>query len=121
MFLSFTILSYIASGLMMKAFMMAGFGLLLGSLRIDIMMGSYRFSYRILALEDGLGLVPVVMGLFGVSEVLLNLEEGAYGVFLKKRSRTCIPTCRIGRNPLGQSAGDLSWDFSLAFSLEEAL
>jgi putative tricarboxylic transport membrane protein len=42
---------------------------------MDFITGSYRFSYGVLALEDGLGLIPVVMGLFGISEVLLNMEE----------------------------------------------
>jgi putative tricarboxylic transport membrane protein len=75
MFLAFTILSYIASGSVVKALMMAGLGLLLGSVGSDLMSGDYRFSHGILALEDGLGLVPICMGLFGISEVLLNLEE----------------------------------------------
>ena len=75
MFLGFTILSYIARGSMIKAFMTAALGLILGTVGMDFITGSYRFSYGILALEDGLGLIPVVMGLFGISEVLLNVEE----------------------------------------------
>lgn len=101
MFLSFTILSYIASGSMMRAFMMAGLGLLLGSVGMDIMTGSYRFSYRILALEDGLGLVPVVMGLFGVSEVLLNLEEGVKRTVFDKKIRNLYPTLQDWKDSIG--------------------
>jgi putative tricarboxylic transport membrane protein len=55
--------------------MMAGLGLILGAFGMDTIMGNYRFSDGILALEDGLGLVPVIMGLFGISEVILNIEE----------------------------------------------
>jgi putative tricarboxylic transport membrane protein len=65
MFLAFTILSYVASGSMLKAFMMAGLGLLLGAVGQDFMSGEYRFNYGIMALQDGLGLVPVCMGLSG--------------------------------------------------------
>ena len=101
MFLSFTILSYIASGSMMKAFMMAGFGLLLSSVGMDIMTGNYRFSYRILALEDGLGLVPVVMGLFGVSEVLLNLEEGVIRTVFDKKIKNLYPTLQDWKDSIG--------------------
>jgi putative tricarboxylic transport membrane protein len=67
MFLAFTILSYIGSGSVIKAFMMAGLGLLLSSIGTDFISGCYRFSYGVLVLEDGLGLVPVAMGLFGIS------------------------------------------------------
>jgi putative tricarboxylic transport membrane protein len=69
MFLAFTVLSYIASGSMIKGYMMAGLGLMAASVGMDLMAGRYRFSYGILALDDGLGLVPVLMGFFGISEV----------------------------------------------------
>lgn len=91
MFLGFTILSYIASGSMMKAFMMAGLGLIIGSVGMDFMTGNYRFSYGILTLEDGLGLVSVVMGLFGISEVLLNIEQEAVRVISKAKIKGLFP------------------------------
>jgi putative tricarboxylic transport membrane protein len=75
MFLGLTILSYIASGSMAKAFMMAALGLIFGSVGMDIVTGTYRFSYGVLALEDGFGLVPIMMGLFGIGEVLWNIEH----------------------------------------------
>jgi putative tricarboxylic transport membrane protein len=92
MFLSFTILSYIASGSMIKALMMAGLGLLLGSVGMDFMTGNYRFSHGILALEDGLGLVPVCMGLFGISEVLLNVEETGTRQVFESKIKGIYPT-----------------------------
>jgi putative tricarboxylic transport membrane protein len=107
MFLSFTILSYIATGSMIRAFMMAGLGLLLGSVGMDIMTGNYRFSYRILALEDGLGLVPVVMGLFGVSEVLLNLEGGIIRTVFDKKIKNLYPNLRDWKDsiwPIGRGS-----------------
>jgi putative tricarboxylic transport membrane protein len=42
---------------------------------VDSISGRYRFTFGIQTLMDGLGLVPVIMGLFGISEVLLNLER----------------------------------------------
>ncbi len=75
MLMGFIILSYLSSGSMIKTFMMAAFGLIAGSVGMDFISGKSRFTYGVLALEDGLGLVPVVMGLFGISEVLLNMEE----------------------------------------------
>src|SRR5438093_13312161 len=59
---------------MVKALMMAAVRLLCGVVCQDTISGRLRFSFGIRTLEDGLGLVPVIMGLFGISEVLLNLE-----------------------------------------------
>jgi putative tricarboxylic transport membrane protein len=70
-----TILSYVASGSMIKAFMMAAFGLLLGCVGMDNTTGAFRFVYGVLAFQDGLGLVPIVMGYFGIGEVLWNIEH----------------------------------------------
>ena len=75
MFLGLTILSYIASASMAKAFMMAALGLIFGSVGMDFVTGHYRFTFGVLALEDGLGLVPMVMGFFGIGEVLWNIEH----------------------------------------------
>lgn len=101
MFLSFTILSYVASGSMIKAFMMAGLGLILGSVGMDLMTGNYRFCFGILALEDGLGLVPVVMGLFGVSEVFLNIEELAARTIVEKKITGLLPTRQDWKDSIG--------------------
>jgi putative tricarboxylic transport membrane protein len=77
MFLGLTILTYLASGSMLKALMMASVGIFLGTIGTDIISGLERFTYRSYTLMDGLGLVPVIMGLFGISEVLLNIDEQA--------------------------------------------
>jgi putative tricarboxylic transport membrane protein len=76
MVLGLTILTYFARASMVKALMMAAVGLLCGSVGVDTISGRYRFTFGIQTLMDGLGLVPVIMGLFGISEVLLNLERG---------------------------------------------
>jgi putative tricarboxylic transport membrane protein len=75
MVLGITLVTYFASGSMLKALAMAAAGLILGTVGVDTITGQRRFTYSIATLMDGLGLVPVIMGLFGVSEVLLNLER----------------------------------------------
>lgn len=77
MFLGLTVLTFLASGSMIKALMMACFGIFLGTIGTDTISGMERFTYRSYTLMDGIGLVPVVMGLFGISEVLLNIDEQA--------------------------------------------
>jgi putative tricarboxylic transport membrane protein len=85
MLLGLTILTFLSSGPMCKTLLMAGVGLFLGTIGLDNLTGSPRFTFNIVTLSDGLGLVPVVMGLFGIGEVLSNLEvEIKQEVFTKK-------------------------------------
>ncbi|HBB16994.1 MAG TPA: transporter [Syntrophus sp. (in: bacteria)] len=74
MVLGLTILSYLSSGSLIKAFIIALIGLFIGMIGIDI-AGIERFTFGIPDFFDGIGLVPVLMGLFGVAEVLLNIER----------------------------------------------
>jgi putative tricarboxylic transport membrane protein len=55
--------------------LMAMAGLLLAMVGIDPVRGAPRFTFGIPDLYDGLGFIPVVMGLFGVSEILLTVER----------------------------------------------
>ncbi len=75
MVLGLTFIIYLAQGSMIKALMMACLGLVLSFIGIDNLIGFERFTYGITILEDGIGLVPVAMGVFGIGEVLLNIEE----------------------------------------------
>jgi putative tricarboxylic transport membrane protein len=83
--LGLTILTFLSSGPMYKSLLMAGVGLFLGTVGIDNMAGSTRFTFNTMTLLDGVGLVPVVMGLFGIGEVLSNLEiETKQEIFTRK-------------------------------------
>ena len=75
MCLGLTILIYLASGSIIRAIMMAALGVMLGCVGQDLETGSTRFVFGVPELLDGIGLAPFVMGLFGVSEVLLNIEQ----------------------------------------------
>jgi putative tricarboxylic transport membrane protein len=75
MVLGTTLVTYFSQGSMVKAIMMALVGVLVGSVGVDTISGRTRFTFGIQTLMDGLGLIPVIMGLFGISEVLLNLEQ----------------------------------------------
>ncbi len=74
MVLGLMILTFLTSASMIRALMMAAFGLVVGTIGLDNISGLARFTFKIPELLDGVGLVPVVMGLFGISEVLLNIE-----------------------------------------------
>ena len=75
--LGLTLVTFLSSGSMVKAFVMATLGILLASTGLDTVTGRERFTGGFTALAEGLNIVPVAMGLFGVSEVLLNLERSS--------------------------------------------
>jgi putative tricarboxylic transport membrane protein len=54
---------------------MAVLGLLIAMIGIDPVRGAPRFTFGIPSLYDGLGFIPVVMGLFGVAEIRLTIEN----------------------------------------------
>lgn len=60
----------------LKGLIMGALGLFLGTVGMEPTGGQLRFTCGLLVLSDGIGLIPMVMGLFGVCEVLLNIEEG---------------------------------------------
>jgi putative tricarboxylic transport membrane protein len=66
MVLSLTLLAFLAQGSMVRALMMAALGLILGTVGTDLITGRSRFSYGIGTLADGIGLIPFVVGMFGV-------------------------------------------------------
>ena len=91
MLLGLMILSYLSSGSMAKAWMMAALGIFLGTIGQDRMVGTLRFNYNLDVLMDGVGLVPVVMGLFGIGEVLLNIERSMTRVIFKPHISNLLP------------------------------
>ncbi len=94
MVVGITVLSYLSTGSMVKALMMAAVGMILGGVGMDSISGDYRFTFSIYALLDGIGLVPVVMGLFGISEVLVNLETEIEGTIVTAKIKNLLPTLK---------------------------
>ncbi|MGZ3614581.1 MAG: tripartite tricarboxylate transporter permease, partial [Thermodesulfobacteriota bacterium] len=92
MCLGMVVLTFLSSTSMVKALMMACFGILIGTVGTDTVSGTARFSFGIIELMDGVGLVPVVMGLFGISEMLLNIETKIDRDIFKTRVKGLFPT-----------------------------
>jgi putative tricarboxylic transport membrane protein len=65
----------LASGSLLKAFTMIVLGLLLGLVGSDVETGSQRFTFDMPELADGLNFVALSMGVFGIGEILRNLEH----------------------------------------------
>jgi putative tricarboxylic transport membrane protein len=95
-----TLVSYLSQGSMTKALIMTILGLLAGSIGTDPISGEERFSYGILTLRDGLGLVPVAMGLFGIAEVRENLTTGGQHVVYETKIKGLLPNLKDWKDSL---------------------
>jgi putative tricarboxylic transport membrane protein len=91
MFLGMTILTYLARGSMLNAVLMVVLGLMLGTVGMDPISGMPRFHFGLASLLDGVGLVPVAMGLFGIAEVLTGLESAIPRSILQDKIKNLFP------------------------------
>jgi len=89
--MSMTIVVYLAHGSLMKAIIMAIVGLILSTVGLDFITGVQRFTFRSDTLQDGLGLVPVAMGVFGIAEVLTNLSNPVERILLSAPIKNMLP------------------------------
>jgi len=103
--LGLLVLAYMSSGSMPKALAMAALGLLLGMIGIDTMTGFFRFHYGLVELGDGIGVVPVAVGLFGISEILLTAGLPTPPAVHKPKLRELLPSRQEWRDsaaPIGR-------------------
>jgi putative tricarboxylic transport membrane protein len=93
----------LAHGSVAKSLAMVLLGLLLGLVGIDVSSGAARMTFGVAELSDGLDFVPVAMGLFGLGEIIANLERPA-------ERRVVSQSIREPDPEPGRSAGGLSGD-----------
>jgi len=62
----------------LKGLMVGSLGLLLSTIGMDPFMSNFRFTYGSIALAGGIGIVPMVIGLFAVSEMFTQVERGDF-------------------------------------------
>ena len=90
--MGFSLLIYMASGSKLKAGISILIGVILSCGGIDIISGKTRFDYGLMVLKDGVGIIPLAIGLFGVSEILVNLEESKSYTVIKTNIRSLLPS-----------------------------
>src|SRR5687767_12392234 len=81
------LLSRLSGGSVLHAFLMVAIGLALGTIGMDPISALRRFTFGSVQLSQGIDLVPVIMGLYGVAEILLLIEAGL--------GRAAVPTVRL--------------------------
>lgn len=96
MCIGLTLVIYLAQKNIAKSLIMASFGLALGTIGYDIVTGDIRFGLGITELSDGMGLVPLLMGLFGISEIIVNLEKEIHRELINSevKAKNLLPTLR---------------------------
>lgn len=85
--------STLASGSPIKGLAMVVLGLLLGTVGTDINSGQPRFNFDVPELMDGINIVALAMGLFGIAEVVGSVNQPREGQVTEKISfRSMLPT-----------------------------
>jgi putative tricarboxylic transport membrane protein len=105
MCLGMSVLIYLTQGSILRGLAMAGIGLFLSLVGQDIITGKARFTFGLAGLLDGVGLVPLVMGLFGISEIFLNLEKLTERIVLTTKIKGLLPNredWRRSAKPIGR-------------------
>jgi TctA family transporter len=82
----------LAHGSLLKAIGMIALGLLLGLVGTDVTSGVPRYTFDVPELADGISFVAVAMGLFGLGEIIVNLEREGGAALVLGRITSLWPT-----------------------------
>jgi putative tricarboxylic transport membrane protein len=83
---------FMITGSKLKGLLMIALGFLLSSVGMDMVNGNERFTFGITNLTAGVELLSVVIGLFGISEILLNVERIVQNTLVTERIKKLLPT-----------------------------
>lgn len=75
-----------------KGMVMIGLGAAFSTLGMDVVSGEFRFTFGTIELTAGIELVAVVIGLFGLAEILSNVEESEKGIDVTRKFTGIWPT-----------------------------
>ncbi|MGW4798496.1 tripartite tricarboxylate transporter permease, partial [Nonomuraea sp. NPDC004297] len=107
------LISSVGNGNKLKAIIAAGIGLLIATVGRDTFTGAERFTFGSLNLAEGIDFIPIAMGLFGLSEILYNLEERHNRVHAPAKVGNVWPS----RGDLRQSGGAIGRGSVIGFVL----
>lgn len=86
----------------LKGIMMGFLGLSLSFVGLDTVSGSPRFNFGMIQFMDGIGLISLMMGLFGVAEVFTNIEMGEeQGQVMKTDLKGLFPRLQDWKDSIG--------------------
>ena len=91
MVLALLVLSFVSGGAPLKTLAMVLVGLLISTIGVDLITAYPRFTFGQIQLTEGISFVAIALGLFGVSEILINFEEIAKIKVIKPTLRSLVP------------------------------
>ena len=92
--------STLSNGSTIKSLVMTAFGLVLGLVGMDLNSGAMRYTFGFLELSDGVSLIAIAMGLFGVAEIVNKMTAPETG-------RVSAPPPRISLRSMFPSRSEL--------------
>ncbi len=92
LFFAFTCIGTLVGKSVSRGLLMAVVGLLLGVVGTDDIHGVDRLTFGLLYLRDGIGLVPLAMGLFGLGEIFFNIEQREKTGSILKVPKNLLPS-----------------------------
>jgi putative tricarboxylic transport membrane protein len=100
-FLGLTMITSLGAGSLVKGLIAGAFGLLLGTIGMDPGAGISRFTFGILGLDNGISFIAVLIGMFAVSQSLMNLERHFSHLFYRGRMTGLLPNWNDFRESFG--------------------
>jgi putative tricarboxylic transport membrane protein len=92
MFLGLVCTLYMITGSRIKGVLMIALGFMAAMVGMDIVNGRDRFTFGNINLAGGIEIISVIIGLYGVSEILVNCETITKNTVLTERIRGLWPT-----------------------------
>ena len=100
-FLGLSMITSLGSDSLVKGLIAGAIGLLLGTVGMDTGVGVSRFTFGILELDNGVSFIAVLIGMFAVSQSLLNLERSLSHLFYKGKMTGLLPSWKEFKESVG--------------------
>jgi putative tricarboxylic transport membrane protein len=87
---------------------MIALGFLLATVGIDVVNGQERYTFGTIDLTNGIDILALVIGLYGVSEILMNVERVIESTLVTTKVRKIFPTLadwRASAMPIARGSG----------------
>ena len=107
MVLGLVLVSCLSSGSLVNALLTTSLGIVIGLMGIDTMSGVPRFTFDAPQFIDGMDVITLIVGLFGVSEVLFNLEQNVTRSIIEGKIQRILPNLaewRASRWPIARGS-----------------
>jgi len=103
MLLGLCLVTGLAGRSLVAGILMTVLGLVIAMVGIDPVVGAPRFAFGLPELYDGVGFIPVVMGLFGIGEILMTVEK-PFKEVIKTNLASLLPSREEWRRSVGAIA-----------------